>query len=424
GLGVRAMGAALRSASVDHVIGSRAGLLAARAGRVPGTRFSTEALPTAPGGTPLPEVHAQMPAAVLFTSGATGPAKGVLYRHGQARAQVELVRTTYALGDDDRFVAAFAPFAILGPALGVASAVPAIDVTKPATLTAVALAEAAQAVQATVVFAAPAALRTVLATASALDAAGAGALATVRLLVSAGAPVPASLLRSLASVLPLAQCHTPYGMTECLPVTDVSLAQLEEAGPGDGVCVGWPLPGVELALSALSELGVADGELSTAPGVTGEICVRAEHMKDSYDALWATERAASRNPGWHRTGDVGHLDAEGRLWVSGRTLHVVSTAHGVLTPVGVEQRVEEVRSPAAVVGVGPVGTQQVVVVLAGGGDVLADAATTDAVRAAAGVDVAAVLVRKELPVDIRHSSKIDRVALARWAEGVLAGGRA
>lgn len=424
GLGVRAMGAALRSASVDHVIGSRAGLLAARAVRLPGTRFSTATLPTAPESTPLPEVHAQMPAAVLFTSGSTGPAKGVLYRHAQARAQVELVRATYALGDDDRFVAAFAPFAILGPALGVTSAVPAIDVTKPATLTAAALAEAAEAVQATVVFAAPAALRNVAATAAELDAAGAGALATVRLLVSAGAPVPASLLRNLSSVLPLAQCHTPYGMTECLPVTDVSLAQLEEAGPGDGVCVGWPLPGVELALSPLSEIGVADGELSTVAGVTGEICVAAEHMKDRYDALWATERAASRNPGWHRTGDVGHLDDAGRLWVSGRTVHVVSTAHGVLTPVGVEQRVEAVRAPAAVVGVGPVGTQQVVVVLAGEGNVLADAATTDAVRAAAGVEVAAVLVRAELPVDIRHSSKIDRVALARWAEGVLAGRRA
>jgi acyl-coenzyme A synthetase/AMP-(fatty) acid ligase len=218
--------------------------------------------------------------------------------------------------------------------------------------------------------------------------------------------------------------HTPYGMTEALPVTDVTLAEIEAAGAGEGVCVGRPLPGVEVALSPLSPLGLADGALTTEADVTGEICVRAEHVKDRYDALWMTERAASRNPGWHRTGDVGHLDGDGRLWVQGRTVHVLTTVDGVVTPVGVEQRVETLGSSAAVVGVGPVGTQQVVVVVTGPGEVLASAALTEAVRVVAGVPVSAVLVRKDLPVDIRHNSKVDRVAVAQWASGVLAGGRA
>ena len=52
---------------------------------------------------------------------------------------------------------------------------------------------------------------------------------------------------------------------------------------------------------------------------------------------------------------------------------------------------------------------------------LADLDLTAAVRDAAGVDVAAVLVRRELPVDIRHRSKIDRAALAGWAGSTLAG---
>ena len=42
--------------------------------------------------------------------------------------------------------------------------------------------------------------------------------------------------------------------------------------------------------------------------MTGEICVAAPHVKDRYDRLWVTEQASRRNPGWHRTGDVGHLD--------------------------------------------------------------------------------------------------------------------
>jgi len=106
---------------------------------------------------------------------------------------------------------------------------------------------------------------------------------------------------------------------------------------------------------------------------------------------------------------------------------VVTTPGGPLTPVGVEQRVEaldEVRA-AAVVGVGPVGTQAVAVVVvleaSSTRSPVAGLALTDRVRAAAGTAVAAVLVREALPVDIRHASKVDRAAVARWAADVLAG---
>ena len=435
GLGLRAMGRALRGASVDHVVGSPQGLAAARAMRLPGTRIATRPLPgvrhdlvtLGRGTAPLPEPDDDAECAVVFTSGATGPAKGVAYRHRQVQAQVDLIRRTYALTRDDRLVAAFAPFAIYGPALGIASAAPDVDVTRPAGLTAGALADAVAAIDATVVFASPAALRNVVTTGDALQLRQRDALTGIRLLMSAGAPVGLPLLRSVQRLLPQAELHTPYGMTEALPVADVSLPELVAAGSGDGVCVGRPLPGVDVRVSPLSSSGVADGALTDRPGATGEVCVRAPHVKDHYDALWATERRSSRDPGWHRTGDVGHLDDEGRLWVEGRLQHVVTTPDGPLTPVGVEQRVEalaEVRA-AAVVGVGPVGTQVVaVVVVPEGGSTrtpVAGLALTDRVRAAAGTAVAAVLVREALPVDVRHASKVDRAAVASWAAGVLAG---
>ncbi len=428
GLGLRGMGRALRSARVDHAIGTPQGLIAARAMRLPGGRFGTRALPGGPPGLDqlaggpqgrLPEVTGEDLAAVLFTSGSTGPAKGVLYRHRQARAQVALVRRVYALTDADRLVAAFAPFSLLGPALGIASTVPDVDVTTPGSLTAPLLADAVARLSGTVVFASPAALRRVSASTGQLTAGQRTALGGVRLLMSAGAPVPVPLLRELAGHLPAADLHTPYGMTEALPVTDVSLTELELAGTGNGVCVGRPVPGVEVSV-----LGPA-GRAGAEPDTTGEICVRAGHVLDGYDALWMTSRAAARLPGWHRTGDVGHLDAAGRLWIEGRAVHVIDTPDGAVTPVGVEQRVETVPgvASAAVVGVGPPGTQQVVVVLAGPRGPLADPSTTAAVRAVAGVPVAAVLTRPDLPVDIRHASKIDRTAVARWADGVLAGHR-
>jgi acyl-CoA synthetase (AMP-forming)/AMP-acid ligase II/pimeloyl-ACP methyl ester carboxylesterase len=446
GLGIRGLHRALRGAAPDHIVAVPRGLAAActlgwtgqriAAGavgrttlRALGARLTLADVARRGAGAPLREPPgADDVAAVLFTSGATGAAKGVVYRHGQLEAQRETLAATYGIGPQDRLVAAFAPFALYGPALGVPSVVPDMDVTAPRTLTAKALADAASAVGATLVFSSPAALVTVLATGNALDDAARTSLRRVRLLLSAGAPVPADLLRRVRALMPAASAHTPYGMTEALPVADVKLDEVEKAGAGNGVCVGRPVDGVELALSPLAADGTVADALTTTTDVTGEICVRAGHVKDHYDQLWVTERA-SVHEGWHRSGDVGHLDAEGRLWVEGRLSHVILTSSGFVTPVGLEQRVEtvpEVRLAAAV-GVGPPGVEQVVLVVETGPTArraaLAPLRLADDVRRVAGVDVAAVLAVPALPVDIRHNSKIDRARVARWAAGVLAGGR-
>ena len=185
----------------------------------------------------------------MFTSGATGPAKGVVYRHRQVRGPAAtLCARRYAVTADDRLVAAFAPFALYGPALGIASAVPDIDVTAPGTLTAAALADAARGRRRHRVFASPAALRNVVATADALDRRAARRAGRVRLLMSAGAPVPAAAAaRGCGRCCRTPSAHTPYGMTEALPVTDISLAEIEAGRRrATGVCVGRPLPGVEV----------------------------------------------------------------------------------------------------------------------------------------------------------------------------------
>ncbi len=281
------------------------------------------------------------------------------------------------------------------------------------------------------IFASPAALKNVVATSGDLTPAHRTALAGVRRLMSAGAPVPLPLLRGMQALLPAAELHTPYGMTEALPVADIDLAGIEAAGSGNGVCVGLPLARVDVRVSPLDSDARWDGPLTDEPHVTGEICISAAHVKQRYDRLWATERLSSRDPGWHRSGDVGHFDDQGRLWVEGRLVHVVSTADGPVTPVGVEQRVEALPEvdAAAVAGVGPAGTQQAVLVVVPAAGVsgrhrLADPQLSAAVRAVAGVPVAAVLVTDRLPVDIRHASKVDRAAVGTWADRILSGRRA
>ncbi len=459
GLGRQGMQDALIGARPDFLIGIDKALLAAKLLGWPGRRIALtqrsallqKALTVCTDVESLVQLGqnqtapawpvANSLAAIAFTSGSTGPSKGVVYRHGQIQAQRDQLASVYGITSEDSLVAAFAPFALYGPTLGISSVVPDMDVTKPASLTARALANAVQAIDATLVFASPAALVNVVSTKNALNADARAACGNVRLALSAGAPVRASLLEDAGALFVNASVHTPYGMTELLPLADINLQQLryievERAqdenlmlGPDAGVCVGSPVPNTTVLIDPLDLQGKATGQYTEEPGVLGEIVVSATHQRDGYDRLWHTQYLASMPQNFHRTGDIGQLDAQGRLWVGGRLVHVVVTTQGVLAPVAYEQHLEAVEHivMAAVVGVGPVGLQLVVAVVQMHSENHAPGAAslelTDKIRASvpATVDIAAVLVVNRLPVDKRHNSKVDRTAVADWASRVLSG---
>lgn len=420
GLGLRGIRRALRSTQPPFALTTSRIRLAARTARLaPAATFLdvddlADARPTPDHAPPAIAPAADEPAAVLFTSGATGPAKGVRYTHGQLVALRGSMTATFGVTGRDALVAAFAPFALLGPALGIPVAIPDMDVTAPATLRADALADACRAVSATLVFAAPAALASV--------AGGDLRLGDVRMVLSAGAPVPPDVLAATRRLFPAATMHTPYGMTEVLVVTSGE----EPLPPERGVHVGRPVDGAEVRILPLG----FDASKPPDPvdqGATGEIAVSAPWCSEGYDGLWPLQtesRFELEGRVWHRTGDVGHLDAAG-LWIEGRVGHVVHTRSGPVTPVGIEEAVRaSTGRRVALVGVGPASRQALVVVLEGPGpEGVVDAETADVVRALVP-EVAAVCRRRQLPVDIRHNSKIDRTAVARWAEALLRGGRA
>jgi len=436
GLGLRGLGRAVASTRPRWTIGPRrAGLIRSLLRWAPRSQHIdvTALIAEPPGSAELPpEPGPDAPAAILFTSGATGPAKGVRYRHGQLAAQRDALAATYEITSADRLVAAFAPFALYGPALGVPTALTDCDVTTPGKLTVQALDEACVEIGATMAFASPAALANVVATAVS-DSGDHPGLSALRLVFSAGAPVPAETLHAVASLAPNASIRTPYGMTEALPVADIDLPTIDAAeaeGDGRGVCVGRPVDAAEVRIVPMGFDALDGVPEPVATSETGEILVRAPWVSEGYLGRWETERLARPGDGWHRSGDVGHLDVDGRLWVEGRSVHVIDAAGGVITPVPVERAIERSLDPqglvtagrVAAVGIGPAGCQQLVVVIERADDSpgLADPELATAVRAVLTEPVAAVLVNREVPVDIRHNAKIDRAAVADWAADTLA----
>lgn len=420
GLGARGLRSVLRGANVSWVFGTTKTLTAAKVlGWTPGARaVCTSRFPgaistqthTALSTTELPKLSPFNSAAVVHTSGSTGPAKPVRYSHGALAAQRDVIRESFEMSDDHGFVTSFAPFILLGPALGVPCVLPDIDVTKPSELDFDRFAEVVQSSQVDVAWLSPASARRIVETA-------AGRKLQLRLVMLAGAPISAELAAAIAEVTD-ADVRSPWGMTEAMPLTDGRGAT---GTVRFGTTTGTPLDGVQVVVLSLD----AEDPAVLPVGEWGELAVRASWMFDGYDQQWSTEHRSEislNGDRFHRTGDLGLFDSNGDLHQLGRLQHALVLATQVVPNVLIEDPIaNELGKPVAAVGIGPAGTQVIAVVLRSKGTLrLADSATTARVRQASNYDIAAVL-EGELPVDIRHQSKVKRELLAASATKFLAG---
>ena len=160
------------------------------------------------------------------------------------------------------------------------------------------------------------------------------------------------------------------------------------------------------------------GSQSGQPGKVGEICVSGPVVTHRYDALpEATAGAKIDENGrlWHRMGDLGYLDAKGRLWFCGRKAERLETARGPLYTDQVEGRYNG-RSGVgrcALVGPGPRGQQRPVLIVEGPEN------TELRKKILEEGLVEEVQFRARLPVDTRHNAKIHRLTLKKELEGAL-----
>lgn len=399
-------------------------------------------LAAGPAGTfACAEVDPEEEAAILFTSGSTGPPKGVVYTHGNFAAQVEALRALYDVRPGDVDLACFPLFALFGAALELTTVLPRMDFSKPAACDPAEIVRAVREHGVVQTFGSPAIWRRVAPWCREHGV----RLDSMRRLMIAGAPVPPSLIAECLAMLPPAgDVHTPYGATESLPVASASGREILErfrarTEGGEGNCVGRPAPGIELRVIRITDepLDAWSDDLEVAPGEVGELCVRGPVVTREYKFEPAATRAAKIGSDaglWHRIGDVGRIDDEGNVWFLGRKSHRLETDRGLLMPVGVENVFDrhEAVEKSALVGIGPPGAERPVLVVQPvparrprsrrERAVLAREILDSAADHPACARVSQVIFRAALPVDVRHNAKIKRGEIKRWAEQRLAGG--
>jgi acyl-CoA synthetase (AMP-forming)/AMP-acid ligase II len=386
---------------------------------------------------PMAEPAADEVAAVLFTSGSTGPAKGAVYTHGAFAAQVEMLRRLYDIRPDEIDLCTFPLFALFGPALGMTAVVPDMDATRPARADPRKLIEAVEDFGVTNLFGSPALLNRL----GRFGAEQGVKLPTLKRVISAGAPVPASVIERMTQMLaPGVQVFTPYGATEALPVASVGSDEILRetrlaTEKGAGVCVGRPVEGVRVDVIRISDEPIPawDDSLTVPAGTVGEVVVRGPQVTRRYynrpqaDALAKITDPASGEVA-HRMGDLGYLDDCGRLWFCGRKAHRVVTPNETLFTIPCEAvfNTHPQVFRTALVGVSRGGVTEPVLCVelepaAAGADreklrreLLAIGAAHPHTRS-----IRTVLFHPAFPVDIRHNAKIFREKLAAWAAGRL-----
>lgn len=381
----------------------------------------------------FPKTDPDDTAAILFTSGSTGQPKGAIYSHQNFMAQVELLKSAYQITPGERDLCTFPLFALFAPALGMTAIIPDMDFTLPAQVDPLKIAEAIDNFGATNLFGSPALLRRV----GTWLKENPRTFPSLKRVISAGAPVPASVLALIQPALTMgAQIHTPYGATESLPVASISSEEIlqetaKKTRTGSGICVGKPIEGVITRIIKITDDAIPtwDHRFIQETGTVGEIVVTGPHVTAGYyNRPTATKLSKiydeSCSRVWHRMGDLGYLDAKGRIWFCGRKSQRVKIEGSDLYTIACEGIFNEHPKVlrTALVGIGPQQNEAPVLCVETQGStnkaeqlVIKRELLTLGQKFQNTKDIKTVLFKETFPVDIRHNSKIFREKLKEWA---------
>jgi long-chain acyl-CoA synthetase len=263
----------------------------------------------------------------IYTSGTSGRPKGVLITYGNLAAKVPGAAEAWQFGPDAVSLLATPMFHVggLGWALvGLHSGARTIIVgsTPP-----IELAELLRRERVTHAFLVPTQLQGLC------DVAGSEGFPDLRVVVYGAAPMSAATRTAVMKTFDCALVHV-YGMTETTgTITQHELAH--DDATIDVPCVGRPYPWVELTIRDPATC------MPLPAGSSGEIWTRSTQNTPGYagDPV-ATQRLLTVD-GWLRTGDIGYLDDEGRLFVTDRLKELIITGGENVVPAEVESVLRE-----------------------------------------------------------------------------------
>jgi olefin beta-lactone synthetase len=366
------------------------------------------------------------PALVTFTTGSTGRPKAAARSHAFLWAQHQVLARHLGLRDDDVDMPTLPVFVLNNLALGVTTVLPDLDPRRPAAIDPARVLRQIRDEGVTTSSGSPAFYQRLAAHASER-----GERIPVRAVFTGGAPVFPPLARLLDAGVE-GEVHILYGSTEAEPIAEIEareLAGLSETAGASGVCAGRPVPEVEVRIirpMAGPITAEALPGLTVERGGAGEIIVSGDHVLRGYLDDPEAESLAKIPEGarvWHRTGDGGRIDSDGRLWLLGRVAQRVQRGDTTAWPMAAEARALALPGVAhaaylAVPRTGGPGGEEPTAVLClepgsgAGADLPTGNLLLSQVREALNpMPVDEVRVISHIPRDPRHASKTDTQAL-------------
>jgi long-chain acyl-CoA synthetase len=227
--------------------------------------------------------------------------------------------------------------------------------------------------------------------------------------------MPATLLERLQQTFPDLNLWQGYGMTECSSVATFLTADDHRRGGSILRSAGRPLIGVEVCIQD------ADGK-RLAPGLEGEVCLRGGNfLREYWHRPEQTERAL--RDGWYHSGDIGHMDQEGYVYLVDRLNDMIVTGGENVYSIEVEKAIDSHPAVAQVAVIGvphSVWGEQVhaIVVLHPGTTVTEDEIKSHARQSIAGYKVPKSIEFRADPLPLSGALKPVKVELrAPYWEG-------
>jgi len=377
--------------------------------------------------TQITPCTADTPALLTFTSGSTGQPKAVVRSHGFLIAQHQVLQKNLELTAEKIDLTTLPIFALANLASGVTSLIPDADLRFPGKVSADRIIQQIQTYQPHSTAASPAFLARLVKHCQTRDL----SLSSFKKIFSGGAPVFPKLLEQLQHIAPQAKVTAVYGSTEAEPIAhlhqQIQPHDLEQMAQGHGLLAGLPVSEIRLRILP-HQWGQPIGpyaqkefdQICLSHNQAGEIVVSGAHVLSGYlhgrgnkETKFQVNEAT-----WHRTGDEGYLDEQGRLWLLGRCSARIQDHLGVLYPFAVETAASQ--HPAIYrTAMVQLHGQRVLVIELKPGVSDKDWTSTENERSPlhsfhqtlAWAHIQSYKIVKRIPVDKRHNAKVDYPAL-------------